>query len=105
MYRGADRERERSLKTVESGEIRVQGKQGENGNSTIWGDVSVYGESWGSLKTGALRGWICVGLQQERRGEPRDSDEAGRVQGRQASTGMELKWSLYGIGSPVELPS
>jgi hypothetical protein len=40
----------------------VQGELGENGNSTIWGDVSVYSGSWGGLETGALRGWRSVGL-------------------------------------------
>lgn len=62
------------------------------------GEMCRVQESWGSLKTGALRGWICVGLQWGGAGEPGQSDEAGGA-GRQPSSGVESERGLSGKGA------
>lgn len=76
----------------------MQGEQGETGNRTIWGDTVVYSGSQGSLRTGALWGGICVGLQLEG-GSGWNLGELMRQMGAgtQASTGVSRRWSC-GVG-------
>lgn len=83
----------------------MQGEQGETGNRTIWGDGAVYSGSQGSLKTGALRGWICAGLQLG------DGGTLGNLMrqmgaGTQANTGVVRKvvvWNCGRNGTPFRV--